>query len=315
MSLKFAEYISGLNQYRRFAGLAETGRLLRSILACKLGWTLEKGAERTLRRWAFFRDVRQDASLRMFRVQTDEVRVCCSGQGGKATRLEVALRDPECGSSDPLAFRQVLLQRDYGQVLDWFCQSGASKDIKTVLDVGANIGCSALFFCLRLPAPDIFCLEPDESNYARLQLNLSLNPGLGIRSFQAALWTRSGSLNCPQDLRDGNEWGCRFIEGAIPSVSKPRTVAAINITELQEMSGFGQVDFLKLDIEGAEADLFKSDPFLLFLRDKVRCLAVEVHEEFIKIGETRSILSSLGFQTTVISEFVCGVKVQQTGKA
>jgi hypothetical protein len=94
---------------------------------------------------------------------------------------------------------------------------------------------------------------------------------------------------------------------------QPRTVAAIEIAELHEKSGFGQVDFLKLDVEGAEAALFKSDFFLSFLRDKVVCLAVEVHEEFVKVDEVTAILNSLGFQTKVISEFVCGVRAKPAG--
>jgi hypothetical protein len=73
------------------------------------------------------------------------------------------------------------------------------------------------------------------------------------------------------------------------------------------------VDFFKLDVEGAEAALFISDTFLSFLRDKVLCLAVEVHEEFIKVDEATAILNSLGFQTKVISEFVCGVRATPRG--
>jgi len=313
MSLNFAQYLRCLNRYREFAGWAETGRVLRSILACKLGRPLGSAAELTLHRWAFFRDLQQDTSIRLSRAQPHELRASCVRQGGKVSRLEVALRDPEGGSSDPFVFHQVFLQNDYGQVLDWFSRAAAGKEIKTILDIGANIGCSALFFCLRLPAPEIFCLEPDQSNYARLQLNLSLNPGLGIRCLQAALWTHSGNLNCAQEVREGNEWGCRFTEQTVAGAAIPRTVAAIDIAELQEKSGFGQVDFLKLDVEGAEADLFKSDPFLDFLRDNVSCLALEVHEGFIKIKEVQAILKSLGFQTIVIAEFVCGFQAPQTG--
>jgi len=313
MSLNPAQYLRWLNRYRQFAGRAEIGRVLRSILACKFGRPLGKGAELTLHRWAFFRDLQQETSMRILRAQPHELRVHCVGQGGKAARLEVALRDPEGGSSDPFVFHQVFLQKDYGQVLDWFSRAAAGKEIKTILDIGANIGCSALFFCLRLPAPEVFCLEPDASNYARLQLNLALNPGLGIRCLQAALWTHSGNLNCAPEVREGNEWGCRFTEEAIAGAVKPRTVAAIDIAELHKKSGFGQVDFFKLDVEGAEAALFISDTFLSFLRDKVLCLAVEVHEEFIKVDEATAILNSLGFQTKVISEFVCGVRATPRG--
>jgi FkbM family methyltransferase len=309
MSIKFAEYARCLNQYCKLAGLGEAGHLLCSIIVAKLGVSPGMEAIRAMQRWQFFQALRQESSIHVTCAQKHEFRVYYGETSGKLSRVEVALRVPDCDSSDARVFQQVLLLKDYGQVLDWFFIVSAEKEIKTIMDIGANIGCSALFFSTRVPDADIFCLEPEESNYARLQLNLALNPNLRIRCHRAALWTGSGSLNFSNDFRDGKEWASRFVEGQKRGNIKPQEVAAIDIAELAGKAGFAQVDFLKIDIEGTEADLLKSDSFLGFLKDKVRRLALEVHTEFIKVEEVQAILTSLGFQTKVISEFVCGVKV------
>jgi len=309
MSSNSAGYLRCLSQFGAQAGWRETARLLFSIIATKLGATAGLAAQRSMQRWAFFQMLQQASATHVSRVQPQEFRVGYVEPDGKSAPVEVALRVPDCDSSDARVFQQVFLSNDYGQVLDWFFATNSAMKIKTILDIGANIGCSAIFFSTRLPVADIFCLEPEETNYARLMLNLALNPNLRIRSHRAALWTHSRILNCSHDFRDGKEWGSRFVEIQPKGQAQPQTVAGIDITELGRQSGFDQVDFLKMDIEGAEADLLRSDSFLSFLKNHVRCLAVEVHEEFIQIEEAVAILKSLGFHTKIISEFVCGVKV------
>jgi len=281
--------------------------VLGSIMAGKAGVPPGMEAQRAMQRWAFFKSLAHKTGLRVSRAGKKEFRVFYRGEKENSGGVEVALRVPDCDSSDTRVFEQVFLMKDYAQVLEWFSDVSPGKEIKTILDIGANIGCSALFFCIQLPAPDIFCLEPEESNYTRLLLNISLNPGRQIRCHRAALWTHPGDLYCSHDFRDGKEWGSRFVEAT--SDDKPdQKVSAIDINELAEKAGFAQVDFLKVDIEGAEADLFRTQLFQDFLAKKVCRVAVEVHEEFIKIDEVRSILNSLGFQTKTISEFACGIK-------
>jgi len=302
------DYVRCLHRFGRLAGWRETGRLLCSIMASKLGAASGMEAQGAMQNWAFFQLLAPETAMRVSRVEKNEFRVFYDGTSAKLGGVEVALRMPDCASSDARVFEQIFIRQDYAQVLDWFAAVSPGTQISTILDIGANIGCSALFFCTWLPAPNIFCLEPEASSFTRLLLNLRLNPHRPIRCHQAALWKHPGSLNCAHDFRDGKEWGARFVEGPGEGKGSPQKVAALDINGLAAMTGFSQVDFLKMDIEGAEADLFKSQLFRDFIKERVGRLAVEVHEEFIKIDEVQAILTSLGFQTKTIAEFVCGVK-------
>ena len=64
-----------------------------------------------------------------------------------------------------------------------------------------------------------------------------------------------------------------------------------------------------MDIEGTEAVLLKNPKFKDFLKEKVLRIVMEVHEEFIKTDEAIAVLKSLGFETNVVAEFVCAVKI------
>ena len=308
MSNHLVEYVRCLNRYRRLAGWGETGRLLGSITAGKVGVSPGMEAQRAMQRWAFFQIIDREASVRVSRFEKNEFRVFYAGEKPELGGVEVALRMPDCDSSDPRVFDQIFIMKDYAHVLEWFSTVSPGKEIRTIIDIGANIGCAALFFCTWLPAPNIFCLEPEESNYTRLLLNLSLNRDRQIRCHRAALWTQPGSLDCAHDFRDGKEWGARFVVAEGEAKNPAQKVSAIDINGLAEQTGFARVDFLKMDIEGAEAELFRTQTFRDFLKEKVGRIAVEVHEEFIKIDEVNAILTALGFQTKTISEFVCGIK-------
>jgi FkbM family methyltransferase len=192
--------------------------------------------------------------------------------------------------------------------LEWFSRRCPEGKIITIMDVGANIGCAALYFITQFPDANIFCLEPEESNYQRLTLNIGLNKKKRIRCHQAALWTKACKLRCTHDFGDGKEWASRFVEPPEYGCDA-RDADAIDIAELLGKTGFGQVDLFKMDVEGAEAVLLKNPQFKDFLKEKVLRIAVEVHGEFIKTDEAIAVLKSLGFETNVVAEFVCAVKI------
>jgi hypothetical protein len=62
-----------------------------------------------------------------------------------------------------------------------------------------------------------------------------------------------------------------------------------------------------MDVEGAEAVLLHDGEFKRFLTEKVSMVAMEIHPEFISFPESVAILESLGYQTRIVDEFVCGV--------
>jgi len=260
--------------------------------------------------WAFFQKISGAASVDPLAVAENEFIVAFRDPKSQVNEVKVALRVPFCDSSDSLVFHQVFMQQDYLQALEWFSRIHSTGKIRTIMDVGANIGCTALFLSTQFPEADIFCLEPEASNYSRLLLNLGLNPGSKIKCFRGALSTRSGKLELSRDFKPGNDWGAQFVEDQAPpsAEEKRQHVDAVEVWGLLEKTGFDRVDFFKLDVEGAEAGLLRDPQFKLFLKEKVQRIAVEVHEEFIKIEEAKNVLESLNFKTGLVAEFVCGIK-------
>jgi len=132
-----------------------------------------------------------------------------------------------------------------------------------------------------------------------------LNPGAKIKTHSAAIWTASGRLRCVHDFREGQEWAARFVE--LNDADQADSVAAVDIWQLAKLADFSQVDLLKMDVEGAEAVLLHDGEFKRFLTEKVSMVAMEIHPEFISFPESVAILESLGYQTRIVDEFVCGV--------
>jgi FkbM family methyltransferase len=120
-----------------------------------------------------------------------------------------------------------------------------------VIDGGGNIGTAAVCFATKFPKAHIVSVEPDSENFSLIERNCA---GLDVDPVHAALVAIEGYL-VVTDLGRG-EWGY---------VTRPEgdgeRVPAITLKKLvQDKKSAGYSPFiLKLDIEGAEKDLFDGD--------------------------------------------------------
>jgi len=110
-----------------------------------------------------------------------------------------------------------------------------------ILDCGAYIGLSAIYFARRYPGARITAFEADPAIAGVLRHNLD-SLGLGqIPVVQAAVWDTDGSVRFHREGADGGH----VLDGARDGVSDvPAVRLADRITE--------PVDLLKMDIEGSE---------------------------------------------------------------
>jgi FkbM family methyltransferase len=194
--------------------------------------------------------------------------------------------------SDLLVFEQVFHHKEYLPVCSLNLNNILfQKDPITIVDAGANVGYTALFFKSRIPNALIFSIEPDDNNFIQLNRNIALN-GLSNSIFplKKALMGRSGiQLSTKNDFRDGKDWAVTVEEntekGEIVSISIPDILLNNNIEEL---------DILKIDIEGAERFLFTEDCDLNYL-SKVKSIIIEIHDEFDCRNQIYGALSKAGF--------------------
>jgi FkbM family methyltransferase len=130
-----------------------------------------------------------------------------------------------------------------------------------VFDVGANIGIATLFFATRSPGVRIQAYEPDPETFALLQRNVQDNNLKNVQLHNCALSDRNGisPLHVRRELAAGDigasleaDYRRCFHEEASIEV---RSVQLKKLSE--EFERWGHADVLKLDIEGAEAGVFR----------------------------------------------------------
>jgi FkbM family methyltransferase len=125
-----------------------------------------------------------------------------------------------------------------------------------ILDCGGHIGLAVLYFKSLYPQARIVTFEPNPETFALLQQNIAQNNLRGVKAFNLAL-TRDGSQNAVLYV------GENFLK-AWDSTDTIEPNLWVNMHEYRgipvpstKLSSFikGKVDFLKLDIEGAEVDV------------------------------------------------------------
>jgi hypothetical protein len=91
-------------------------------------------------------------------------------------------------------------------------------------------------------------------------------------------------------------------------VTVPNSIEGRSLNYLFQDSGFESIDFLKIDIEGAEFNLFNSEESLKIL-EFVKILSIEIHPEFGSPNVIWDILKNAGFLLFIVSETVIGIKI------
>lgn len=158
-------------------------------------------------------------------------------------------------AADYHAFYTVFVRNDYP------CVSDYQPDL--ILDLGANVGYSAVFFKLRYPSCEVICVEPDSENIEVLARNVN---GLeGITCLLKAVMGRGGEL---VELEGENK-----ISGRVKTGSGD--IETVSISELIKGVQKDTKLLVKMDIEGAEKDVFEGDVQWLKFVD---FLYLEVHK-------------------------------------
>lgn len=166
-------------------------------------------------------------------------------------------------TTDISSYSEVLLRKEYELDLPF------SPEI--ILDAGANVGMASVYFANRYPAATVIAVEPEPANFQMLSQNVRPYPN--VRAVHAALWNRDGEIAVnPPDPASGasGEWG--FVTGE----GSGRMVRAITIPTLLREANIAKVDMAKIDIEGAEQEIFEDASWLA----ELRCLQVELHDRF-----------------------------------
>ncbi|GAA4457198.1 hypothetical protein GCM10023092_23680 [Rurimicrobium arvi] len=144
-------------------------------------------------------------------------------------------------SRDLFVFADFFLERDY----DKFCVLLENRvgNMRFIVDAGANIGCSAIFYKCRFPDAKIVCIEPESSNFDLLNHNIQVNQMQDqIVSLKKALWTEKTSLDLMQ--RDWSHDGFLVMTGEREDEVIDQ-VETVTLAEIQEIFESGHIDLLR----------------------------------------------------------------------
>jgi FkbM family methyltransferase len=165
-------------------------------------------------------------------------------------------------TSDPFIFRQIMIENEYLPL--------EHLQISSVLDLGANVGLASVWFLSRFPNVRVFAVEADGGNYEVCSENLAPYHERA-RVMRGAAWSKRTTLtllrkSCAAD---------NHVKEPTPEDKAEDRVEGWDIASLVRMSGFEHVDLAKIDVEGAEAEIFGSN--IGSWLPRVRNLCIELH--------------------------------------
>lgn len=166
------------------------------------------------------------------------------------------------------------------------------SNARLIVDLGANVGLTALFLAGLAPRARLVCVEPSPENAALLRLNLAAVADSVVVEAAAG---RTGRLAFDAD---GPAWG-----GGL----SPRGRIEVDGLGMDDLLAVhapeGRVDLLKMDIEGGEAEVLREPGAWL---DRVDCVVAELHPPF-GFERFRDLLQARGFEVYAEGDGGCAL--------
>jgi FkbM family methyltransferase len=146
-----------------------------------------------------------------------------------------------------------------------------------IFDLGAHHGVFTLLASLRVSdSGAVFAFEPSPRERARLERHLRLNRRTNVQVERSALGACQGQADL--FVVEGAEDYCNSLRPPIvASKTKRITVPIQCLDDYVAKAGLPRIDFIKVDVEGAELDVLKGSSTLLSKRPRP-VLMVEVYD-------------------------------------
>ena len=140
----------------------------------------------------------------------------------------------------------------------------------------------AIFFANKFPNAKIIALEPEPKNIEQFKLNTQNYPN--IKLVEAALWKNSGWI----EIVDKGLGEAGFMVKEVPEKSS-KSIKSISLDKLIQEFDIQVIDYLKIDIEGSEKEVFQNaDKWLNHLKS----FSIELHDH-MKQGCSKSVFKAV----------------------
>jgi FkbM family methyltransferase len=180
-------------------------------------------------------------------------------------------------SEDRYTFFEVFLKECY-DVKTFF----SNKDVKNIIDAGANAGFATLDLRRQFPEATIVAIEPEDGNFDILLKNVQKDAR--IKALKTALWYESTFLKIAPSNSNRN------FSVTATHANDSDCFAAISIQDILQNNNWTHIDVLKIDIEGAEKEVFSKnyEQWLPY----TKCIVMEIHDD-MKKGCSRAVFSAI----------------------
>jgi FkbM family methyltransferase len=125
--------------------------------------------------------------------------------------------------------------------------------VSHVVDVGANLGWTALRMASLAPQGWVMAFEPDRENFTRCQANVSLNSFPNLFLFQVGLGSQPGTAT--MEVRTpSNRGGNRISPSSEPT---NKTIEMARLDDMLSQFPDNRIDLIKIDVEGFELHVLR----------------------------------------------------------
>ena len=170
------------------------------------------------------------------------------------------------------------------------------KEGDVVFDAGAEIG--GFTISVARKASHVIAIEPEPINVKMLRVNVTINNLCNVDIVERGLWNRRAILDLHLSNEQGShsliyDWGKRDVKVQVDTLDNI-------VSEL----GIKRIDFLKMDIEGAELEALEGAKHTLDIVNKVAIAAYHVRDGQKTSQHVLRILKREGFKAFISNDFV-----------
>lgn len=148
------------------------------------------------------------------------------------------------------------------------------EDPRFIIDAGANIGLSAIFFNQKYPSAKILAIEPESSNFEILFKNTESIKS--IKPLQNGLWSKDVNLIIDNPTDEKMSFRTREVV-----YNEKFDIAGVSVESLLKKYSIEIIDIFKIDIERAEIEIFSKNVENWI--KKVKWIVIELHGKDCKV--------------------------------
>ena len=146
-----------------------------------------------------------------------------------------------------------------------------ARDVKVIVDVGANLGAASVYFSLHYPAARVYSLEPQHFPFEILTRNTSFYPNTKV--FNQGLF--DSDRECALHL-SWADTATASIGSSWLNTQKTEQISLRDAARWIEEQGITSIDILKIDTEGCEVPILSR---LAPLIPSIQVIYVEYHSD------------------------------------